>query len=110
MKHPDEVEKLRSDLAKIKEKYVSEFLSYLTKIVYFKDQQKHQVEKCSICIEDYEDGQQMLKIPECNHIFHPDCCLEWFNSKNQEKEQRCPMCNIQLDIAEMRKRHDIQMF
>ena len=37
LKHPDEVEKLRSDMNKVKTKYVTEFLSYLHKKVYFKN-------------------------------------------------------------------------
>ena len=50
----------------------------------------------------------MLKlIPVCLHTVHHHCCKSWFGSRNQEKEQRCPICNIQLDITEMRRLKNI---
>mmetsp|Transcript_32850 Transcript_32850/g.50210 ORF Transcript_32850/g.50210 Transcript_32850/m.50210 type:complete len:97 (+) Transcript_32850:1148-1438(+) len=36
-------------------------------------------------------------------MFHEPCVRDWFDSKNQEREQRCPLCNLALDITVLRK-------
>lgn len=41
---------------------------------------------CVICIEPLQSKQTTI-ILECNHIYHKNCILDWFN-----KELTCPMC------------------
>lgn len=41
---------------------------------------------CVICIEPLQSKQTTI-ILDCNHIYHKDCILDWFN-----KELTCPMC------------------
>lgn len=69
------------------------------------DKSKHSfdIEDCVICMEKYEHGLQMIMIPGCKHVIHVECCEQWFLSKNQEREQRCPFCNISLDITVLRR-------
>ena len=98
-----EIEKLNKELLRMKQRYTYEFISYLDKVVYLKEIEKG-VEECPVCQEKYEDGGTYIKIPKCKHLFHFDCLQQWLNTKNQEKEQRCPLCNIQLNITELRKR------
>ncbi|KAL4439574.1 hypothetical protein ABPG74_003976 [Tetrahymena malaccensis] len=42
---------------------------------------------CSICIEDFQLNQSILKL-ECQHIFHTPCIEKWFPIQN-----KCPNCN-----------------
>ncbi|CAM6027030.1 unnamed protein product [Sphagnum balticum] len=42
--------------------------------------------KCSICQEEYEDGDKLGKI-ECGHSYHALCIQQWLVQKNQ-----CPIC------------------
>ena len=43
-------------------------------------------ETCVICIEPLQSKQTTI-ILDCNHIYHKNCILDWFN-----KELTCPMC------------------
>ncbi|KAK6912360.1 Zinc finger, RING-type [Dillenia turbinata] len=42
--------------------------------------------KCSICQEEYVDGDEMGKL-ECDHAYHIDCIHHWLRLKNW-----CPIC------------------
>ncbi|KAK3441322.1 hypothetical protein EUGRSUZ_B01416 [Eucalyptus grandis] len=35
---------------------------------------------CAVCLEDFEDGDVLRLIPECDHAFHPDCIGAWLAS------------------------------
>jgi hypothetical protein len=48
-------------------------------------------QECSICLESYTDGQEILVLP-CLHWFHSVCVQQWM-----EKHTECPLC--QLDIV-----------
>ena len=45
-------------------------------------------ETCSICMESFLcESQKIVKLNNCNHIFHKECIRQWtFNSKT------CPIC------------------
>ena len=47
-------------------------------------------DRCVICLDDYKNGDEIIKIP-CLHVFHSKCILEWFNNKNF-----CPICKFEL--------------
>jgi len=53
---------------------------------------KHDDEQpsCSICLCEYETGEQLLKLP-CKHIYHEQCITAWCNN-----HIRCPLCNCNL--------------
>jgi len=44
---------------------------------------------CSICLEVMNINiNNIYTIPECNHIFHTNCIIEWFRSSHDT----CPLC------------------
>ena len=43
---------------------------------------------CLICHDDINSSQN-YKLPECNHIYHTDCIIQWFRIGNTN----CPYCN-----------------
>jgi len=43
---------------------------------------------CSICIEDFEEGETLRLLPRCGHAFHLDCILPWL----QDRQGCCPLC------------------
>ncbi|KAL3818413.1 hypothetical protein ACJIZ3_004318 [Penstemon smallii] len=43
--------------------------------------------KCSICQEEYEIGDKIGKLVECEHGFHETCIVQWLGVKNW-----CPIC------------------
>eukprot|EP01036_Dinobryon_divergens_P034195 gene34194-44178_t len=52
---------------------------------------------CSICIEPYEDGDELLTLA-CSHCFHSECVSEWFYQGCVERDSvdpksfNCPEC------------------
>ena len=47
--------------------------------------------KCSICQEEFNDGQRLRRIEECEHYFHKSCIDTWFTTHNN-----CPMCRTSV--------------
>ncbi|XP_073001605.1 probable E3 ubiquitin-protein ligase HIP1 isoform X2 [Typha latifolia] len=45
-----------------------------------------EVEPCSICQEEYVDGEELGRL-DCGHDFHTDCIKQWLMLKNL-----CPIC------------------
>lgn len=48
------------------------------------------VDDCSICLGENKD-LDMIKLKECEHVFHPICIRDWFNTKHNPFS--CPNCN-----------------
>jgi hypothetical protein len=100
----DEIERLQVELAELKAVYLQDIMDVLDTIVYVRAESKMDIDGCQICMEAYMEGGTYMKIPGCNHVFCKECTRNWFDSKNQEREQRCPFCNLAIDIAELRAR------
>eukprot|EP00698_Gefionella_okellyi_P005750 TRINITY_DN1520_c0_g1_i1.p1 TRINITY_DN1520_c0_g1~~TRINITY_DN1520_c0_g1_i1.p1 ORF type:complete len:794 (+),score=160.36 TRINITY_DN1520_c0_g1_i1:53-2383(+) len=45
---------------------------------------------CSICLEGYRAGEQVLQL-RCKHLFHPQCAGEWLH-----RNPRCPNCRANV--------------
>jgi hypothetical protein len=43
---------------------------------------------CSICIDDFEEGENIRLLPRCGHAFHTECILPWLT----ERQGCCPCC------------------
>ena len=50
------------------------------------DDSKH----CSICMCDYEDGEEILTL-DCFHSYHTPCIEDWFKNQNW-----CPICRNKI--------------
>ncbi|XP_061342216.1 NEP1-interacting protein 1-like [Gastrolobium bilobum] len=42
---------------------------------------------CSICFQDFEDGELVRILPKCGHVFHLECIDKWLIQQGS-----CPMC------------------
>jgi hypothetical protein len=61
-----------------------------------KDEKKASFEEiphCSICLGEYEEGEELVKLP-CRHVYHEECITSW--TANHVK---CPLCNFDLESA-----------
>jgi Ring finger domain len=47
---------------------------------------ENSVESCSICIENFKNGQKIIRL-KCFHIFHEKCIILW-----AERQNICPEC------------------
>ncbi|TPX48210.1 hypothetical protein SeLEV6574_g02181 [Synchytrium endobioticum] len=52
------------------------------------------IESCTICIESFEDGEQVRVLP-CNHFFHAHCVDTWL----KERAAECPICRVEVKPA-----------
>jgi len=48
-------------------------------------------ENCSICQENYTEGQAIRNIVHCDHSFHKTCIDTWF-----ERNVHCPVCRYDI--------------
>ncbi|KAI5813895.1 hypothetical protein BZA77DRAFT_250922 [Pyronema omphalodes] len=46
------------------------------------------VERCLICLSDYEEGESCRQLVKCSHIFHRECIDEWLTTGRNS----CPLC------------------
>ncbi|CAI9116217.1 OLC1v1017311C1 [Oldenlandia corymbosa var. corymbosa] len=49
--------------------------------------------ECAICLNEFEDEETLRLIPDCSHVFHPDCIDAWLAS-----HVTCPVCRSNLDL------------
>ena len=57
-----------------------------------KAEAKKEEDECVICKCDYEDGEQLKRLP-CFHKFHSECIKEWFKRQNF-----CPVCRTEIKL------------
>ena len=50
--------------------------------------------ECAICNDEFKEDE-LYKTLECNHNYHLDCILLWFN-----KERTCPLCRRRVEEKE----------
>ncbi|KAI9220351.1 hypothetical protein BC828DRAFT_335628, partial [Blastocladiella britannica] len=54
-----------------------------------------QVEKgldCSVCMDKFRESDQgVVKTPGCDHLFHRDCIVPWFQG-----HRTCPTCRMDV--------------
>jgi hypothetical protein len=53
--------------------------------------------KCPITQDDFENGQEITKLP-CNHYFSKDAILYWLENENNT----CPLCKYELPFTEIK--------
>lgn len=51
-------------------------------------------EACSICLVDYEKGDQVRSLNGCAHKFHLECIDKWL-----ERSSQCPLCRADLAVG-----------
>ncbi|KAJ3673725.1 hypothetical protein LUZ60_005717 [Juncus effusus] len=47
--------------------------------------------ECTVCLSEFEDHENLRKLPGCCHVFHVDCIEPWFMS-----QVTCPVCRVDL--------------
>lgn len=47
--------------------------------------------ECSICLGEFEDGENLRLLPKCSHAFHVPCIDTWLRS-----HKNCPLCRAPI--------------
>lgn len=47
----------------------------------------HKYETCVICFNEFTNGEEILQLPVCGHIYHTNCLIPWLERKN-----KCAIC------------------
>ena len=50
---------------------------------------------CSICLDEFEEDQNLSEFKECKHLFHKECIEQWIQTKGT-----CPMCRHEMDLQQ----------
>jgi Ring finger domain len=43
---------------------------------------------CAVCLDEFSAESDVLRLPECRHLFHADCITPWLT----ERQAKCPLC------------------
>eukprot|EP00943_MAST-04B_sp_MAST-4B-sp1_P007898 g7898.t1 len=66
----------------------AEVFNQFDKVIFKKlDTEEQEEDQCSICICEYENGEEILTLP-CKHKFHGGCIKQWL-----QQSVKCPLCN-----------------
>lgn len=49
---------------------------------------------CALCLQNYERGDEVTRLPGCGHEFHTACVTRWLAEAQRGKKRRCPLCNL----------------
>lgn len=58
------------------EEVAETYMRLLEPVVFAKSQCKYL--DCSICLKEFDEGETLQRIPNCQHIFHEACLRKWF--------------------------------
>jgi len=50
--------------------------------------------ECSVCLGEFEVGEELRILPKCNHPFHIPCIDTWLASSST-----CPLCRVNIVLA-----------
>ncbi|KAM7258719.1 hypothetical protein ACFE04_014460 [Oxalis oulophora] len=73
--------------------FVDVAINYLENFV-FKEGETDDLDRCSVCLKEFEESDQGLIKTPCSHIFHGPCVVDWFRAKKS-----CPNCRHEFAVA-----------
>ena len=66
----------------------------MEKVIFGEEGTREQQQtSCVICMEDFEDGVQVNRLP-CLHFYHEDCIGQWLKTSHL-----CPLCRYPMPHA-----------
>lgn len=59
----------------------------LPKISFRHPDASDEEDQCTICLDQFKDGDLLTSLPRCHHFFHSECIARWFH-----QSEHCPLC------------------
>lgn len=56
-------------------------------------------EGCVVCLDEFDDGEEIRRLFVCRHVFHRRCLDRWIDCDRRT----CPLCRTPLVVREMEK-------
>ena len=69
-------------------------LNRLKQMKFDKNEANIRNKTCSICLNDFVDNENLIKLPECDHLFHNECIIDWL-----KMHLICPYCRCDIRNA-----------
>ncbi|BFG34138.1 hypothetical protein CerSpe_204120 [Prunus speciosa] len=66
------------------------------------DEDLHQ---CSICLEEFMDGEECRLLAKCKHSFHKQCVDKWLT--NKESKLPCPLCRASVQSIQTEQENQV---
>ncbi|ONI00233.1 hypothetical protein PRUPE_6G077200 [Prunus persica] len=66
------------------------------------DEDLHQ---CSICLEEFKDGEECRLLANCKHSFHKRCVDKWLT--NKESKPPCPLCRASVQSIQTEQENQV---
>lgn len=63
----------------------------ITACEYKKDEGLIEGTECSVCLSEFEEGENVRLLPKCSHAFHISCIDRWLRS-----HKNCPLCRAPI--------------
>ncbi|KAI8806392.1 hypothetical protein BJ742DRAFT_816704 [Cladochytrium replicatum] len=60
-------------------------------IVKYDSSKSDEKNTCSICLSDFENGEELVMFPKCTHSVHKECGEKWLKQSNS-----CPICRVEV--------------
>ena len=51
-------------------------------------------DSCAICIEEFDNKKEVVKLNPCNHFFHKECITGWVKTT---RNPNCPTCRTEIE-------------
>lgn len=61
-------------------------INFISSFKYKRREAKGGDSECAICISEFERGEELKRLPKCNHLFHALCIDRWLCSR-----MNCPL-------------------
>ena len=50
---------------------------------------------CSVCLSEFQEGEEIHILPRCNHVFHKLCLSRWLDHEHTT----CPLCRMPIGVG-----------
>ncbi|XP_030463206.2 E3 ubiquitin-protein ligase RING1 [Syzygium oleosum] len=74
-------------------------IDFITAFEYKKGEGLIDGTECSVCLGEFEDGENLRLLPKCSHAFHVPCIDTWLRS-----HKNCPLCRAPI-VRDARNGH-----